>query len=155
MLCSDLGNTGRASASDIDTVRQCLEAMRHPLDGTPVVTAVNHRDALYQGPWVHEAPTLVFKPANERRPPLGDRRWADHVRRSSQSGWHRDQGFVLLDAPGPAWRTGTPVQLQQIAPTIAAMVGRDAPATCEQEPLFLPHAVRTSVPTHALERNLP
>ena len=135
MLCSDLLNDGRASRSEIETVRQCLSSLRFD-DGSPVLTSIRHRDELYTGDHRHLAPSLVFKPADERRPPLGEKRWATHVRRSAQSGWHRDRGFVVLDAPGRLASSTGAAQLQQIAPTIAAMLGRSAPASCEMESLL-------------------
>ncbi|UXH76106.1 alkaline phosphatase family protein [Roseateles amylovorans] len=150
MLCRDLCNTGRATAAEIDTVRQALAALRFP-NGQPVIGSVHHRDELYTGPFRHLAPSLVIKPADERRPPLGERRWATHVRRTAQSGWHRDRGFMVLDAPGAELPQGQPVQLQQIAPTIAEMLGREAPAGCERPSLMTRQTRREDSP-ETLER---
>lgn len=129
MLCADLCNEGHASAAQRQAVMQCLSDIRFA-DGQPALASVRAREEVYQGPHTHLAPSLIVTPADPKRPPLGDPRWANHVRRTAQSGWHRDCGFVLLDgarikaAPGP-------LQLQQIAPTIAGLSGCQAAAQCE------------------------
>ncbi|BAQ75373.1 hypothetical protein MmcP [Pseudomonas sp. Os17] len=129
MLCRDLCNEGRASDAERQAVMQCLEAMRFA-DGQPALAVVRPREAVYQGPYSHLAPSLIVTPADARRPPLGDPRWASHVRRTAQSGWHRECGFVLLDG---AWIDAAPgpLQLQQIAPTIAGLSGCQASDQCE------------------------
>jgi predicted AlkP superfamily phosphohydrolase/phosphomutase len=130
MLCADLGGTGQATQASIDQVREFLLQIRFD-DGQPALAEVRHRDELYRGPFTHLGPTLVVRPADEKRPPLGDPRWAKHVRRTSQSGWHRDQGFIAL-AGGPSLRPHSgSVELQQIAPTIAQLAGREPARQCE------------------------
>ena len=135
MLCRDLGNDGKASAPEIDMVRQFLGEIRFD-DGSPALAAVRHRDELYRGEFSHLAPTLVVRPADEKRPPLGELRWATHVRRTSQSGWHRDKGFVIVDSPHAFAAPDDTAQLQQIAPTIAHLLDRPAAAQCEMASLL-------------------
>ena len=135
MLRSDLNNEGAASVAEIDTVTQFLMELKFD-DGMPVVARVSHRDELYSGAYRHLAPTLVIKPADEKRPPLGESRWAHHVRRTAQSGWHRDKGFVLVDSPHALVNAGAEVQMQQIAPTIAHLLGRAPAAQCEMGSLL-------------------
>lgn len=130
MLCSDLCNTGKASQASVDQLRDFLMQIRFE-DGSPALADVKHRDELYHGPYTHLAPTLVVRPADETRPPLGDPRWAKHVRRTSQSGWHRDKGFVVLTGHRAPSANTSIVQLQQIAPTVAALVGREPAPQCE------------------------
>ncbi len=116
--------------ADFDAVKAALLSFRFA-DGTPVVADVAHRDEVYPGPYGHLAPDVIIRPADPRRPPLGDPRWANHVRRTSQTGWHRDRGFVLLPQAHDSGRmNGEAASLLQIAPTIAHLAGRDAPATC-------------------------
>lgn len=129
MLCADLCNQGQSSLHQRQLVEQCLRNIRFS-DGSPALAQVRHREQVYQGPYTHLAPTFIVTPADARRPPLGDPRWANHVRRTSQSGWHRDQGFVLLDGAAIEAPAGA-LQLQQIAPSIAALSGCAAPAQCE------------------------
>lgn len=131
MLKRDLNNLGCASSSEIESVSQFLKELRFE-DGKPVVEQVYHRDELYTGNYRHLAPTLIIKPANEKRPPLGESRWANHVRRTAQSGWHRDKGFILVDSPN-TFKNYDNIQLQQIAPTIAHLLGRTAHPQCELE----------------------
>ncbi|WP_423383310.1 alkaline phosphatase family protein [Burkholderia sp. LMG 32019] len=129
-----LGGHG-ARDSEVDEVRAFLQALRFD-DGTPVLASVHHRDELYVGDHRHLAPTLIVKPANPKRPPLGDPRWARHVRRTAQSGWHRDQGFVLVDSAHALADPGGDAQLQQIAPTIAHLLGRAPAPQCEMGTLL-------------------
>jgi predicted AlkP superfamily phosphohydrolase/phosphomutase len=135
MLREDLCNEGRAGTAAIETVRQFLADMKFS-DGTPVLAAIRHRDELYQGPYRHLAPTLVVRPADDKRPPLGERRWAGHVRRTAQSGWHRDQGFLIVDSSFACNDFLPPVQLQQIAPTIAHLLGCEPARQCEMRSLL-------------------
>ena len=68
-----------------DEVRNALTAFRFD-DGAPVFAGVARREEIYSGPWTELAPHFVLDPADARRPPLGDARWAEHVRRRDQSG---------------------------------------------------------------------
>lgn len=135
MLCADLCGTGQASQASIDRVRDFLLQIRFD-DGRPAIADVRHREEVYHGAFTHLAPTLVVRPADEKRPPLGDPRWATHVRRTSQSGWHRDKGFVVLASGHALHPERGPVQLQQIAPTIAQLAGRDPARQCEMAGLL-------------------
>lgn len=135
MLCKDLCNQGEADSSEIEIVRQFLKSIRFD-DGTQALSEVHHRDEIYQGEFTHLAPTLVVKPADEKRPPLGEARWANHVRRNAQSGWHRDKGFVIVDSSHAFAPADGPAQLQQIAPTIAHLLKRPAAAQCEMASLL-------------------
>lgn len=131
------GQNGKGYAQDFATVRNALMEMRFS-DGTPVLCAADHFEDIYSGPWSHLAPDIIVKPADPRRPPLGDPRWANHVKRNDQSGWHRDKGFVIVKG-GSATTSedGSVVELESIAPTIARLVGVDVPKTCMTPSLVL------------------
>lgn len=118
----------------VEQVREALLSFRFA-DGGPVLAEARHRDAVYDGPYVSRAPDIVVRPADPRRPPLGDARWATHVRRTSQSGWHRETGFITVD--GCDWQASAPetVELTAIAPTIAALMGRELPAAVTAAPV--------------------
>ncbi len=130
MVRGDLVGQGGASRRDVETVQECLESLRFD-NGTKVFSRVYHRDELYVGSYLPLAPTLIVRPADEKRPPMGDPRWARHVRRAAQSGWHRDKGFVLVDGPRAIDPTMREAKLQQIAPTIADLLGRPLASQCE------------------------
>ena len=135
MLLADLYNEGKASSSQIAEVTSCLtEALFD--DGTPVLSTVRHRDEVYRGDHVTLAATLIVEPKDPKRPPLGDLRWAEHVRRNSQSGWHRTSGLVVLDGCEQISSDTHMAELEQIAPTISRLSGRDPARHCEKEALF-------------------
>lgn len=96
-------------------------------EGGRVLAAVHRREELYDGPQAHRAPDLIVEPADLARPPLGDPRWAHHVHRHRQTGWHRPEGFCLTLGRRPEPGDG-PARLTQLAPTIARMAGFGVPA---------------------------
>lgn len=122
-------------AAAMEEVCDALVSLRFE-DGSPVVARARPRDEVYRGPWVHLAPDIVIEPADPARPPLGDARWANHVRRDLQTGWHRTDGFaLLLNASTPA--LGDVAGMTSIAPTVMRMLGRDVPLRCEGSSLIV------------------
>lgn len=118
-----LADASRALASE---VADCLQSARNVL-GESLVAEVRVREELYEGPEVGLAPDLVVTPADLRRPPMGDLRWARHVNRDLQTGWHRDGGFLCAKRAQPL----TPLaSLEAIAATVASLAGRDAADGC-------------------------
>ena len=107
-------------------VADCLRASRNA-GGQLLIARADPREALYEGPAVALAPDLVVTPADPRRPPMGDLRWAEHVNRTLQTGWHRDGGFLCVKRARPVAGAAS---LEAIAPTIAALGGREAPENC-------------------------
>lgn len=107
-------------------------------EGRKVIASAKPSEEVYDGPWTALAPDIIVEPSDPRRPPLGDRRWADHVRRDLQTGWHRAEGFGLL-VNGPPLDRGSGVagvaRLEQIAATACRLLGRDPPAYCRALPL--------------------
>lgn len=99
-------------------------------DGRSVVASAVSREEAYDGPAVALAPDIIVTPADPRRPPGGDPRWARHVNRHLQTGWHRDRGFVAVRRARALISTDDPVHLESIAPTVAALVRREPLAGC-------------------------
>jgi len=122
-----------ASGGLAEEVRACLLAARSA-DGRPLVSRVARREEIYAGPALALAPDLILYPADDRRPPLGDPRWANHVNRHLQTGWHRDLGFIAARRSGRP-RSAGQASLAAIAPTIVAMLGRSPPGWCAA-PIF-------------------
>lgn len=123
----------RGSRNALDEVRHALAAARDGA-GSPLISKVWEAPEIYEGDAVPLAPDLVMEPANPRRPPLGDRRWAEHVNRHLQTGWHRDPGFCLPVRTRCHADESTPLDLRAIAPTIAALLDREAPPHLAFEP---------------------
>lgn len=103
-------------------------------DGTPIVGDARPREEVYFGPYVHLAPDIIITPANPRRPPMGDQRWARHVNRKLQTGWHRSGGFGLMVGRTLA-AAGEEFALESIAPTIARLLDCDIPSFCSHPSL--------------------
>jgi hypothetical protein len=131
----DLPGQGGARGADVEAVWRYLSDLTFD-DGSPVFAEVRHRDDVYTGPFVSLAPTLTVRPADPRRPPLGDARWANHVRRTAQSGWHRDKGFVLVPGSRAIHDDVGEADLRQIAPTIAQLLHRKPHPQCESQSLL-------------------
>jgi predicted AlkP superfamily phosphohydrolase/phosphomutase len=112
-----------------DEVIDCLIEARAD-DGRRLVSCAIPREELYEGPAISLAPDIIVTPADPRRPPAGDPRWARHVNRHLQTGWHRDQGFVAVRRARPMMAPSNPAYLESIAPTVAALAGREPPAWC-------------------------
>lgn len=125
-------------AAEVREVCEALLALRFDDTNQPVVSSALPREHVYAGPHAHLAPDIVIEPANPRRPPMGDRRWAAKVHRHLQNGWHRKGGFGFLigrDIPtGSFGDTEHPTE--SIAPTIAHMLGCGAHSQCSAASLF-------------------
>ena len=94
--------------SDYDRVRrditQALQTIVNPFTGLPLLRDVYCREEIYSGSRLIQAPDLIVEPADERYLPLGERRWAGHVNRQLQSGWHRRETW--WGGIGPAFVQG-------------------------------------------------
>jgi predicted AlkP superfamily phosphohydrolase/phosphomutase len=110
-----------------DEVIACLVEAKNG-DGRPLVSAALPREIVYDGPAMNAAPEIIVTPANPRRPPAGDPRWARHVNRHLQTGWHRDRGFVAVRRGHPVASRAVPAQLESIAPSVVSLLGREPPA---------------------------
>lgn len=120
---------GSRSLALVDDVIDFLASVRRT-DGKPMFQAIWQGEELYRGSQAHRAPDIVVDPSDPARPPLGDRRWATHVNRTLQTGWHRNEGFLRILDPGAA-QTRAYFQLSDVAPTIVALLGRDPPPDIE------------------------
>jgi Type I phosphodiesterase / nucleotide pyrophosphatase len=132
LVRGDLYGQEGARQADVDAVWRCLSEVKFD-DGSPVFEQIRHRNDVYSGPYVSLAPTLIVRPADPTRPPLGDARWARHVRRTAQSGWHRDKGFVLVPGAPSISDAVQEADLRQIAPTIAQLLHREPHPQCETQ----------------------
>ncbi len=107
----------------------CLLNLKHE-DLEPVVKNAWHANDIYPGPYSQLAPDIIIEPFDKSRPPLGDFRWANHVNRHLQTGWHRDEGFCFLKSTVEKFdseKTQIPIKPESIAPTIAAILNIKTP----------------------------
>lgn len=126
------------AATVVREVCDALLALRFDDTGLPVVSSALPREHVYTGPYSHLAPDILIEPADPRRPPMGDRRWAAKVHRHLQNGWHRKGGFgFLIGRDIPAGSFGDAEHAaESIAPTIARMLGCKSHSHCSAAPLF-------------------
>jgi predicted AlkP superfamily phosphohydrolase/phosphomutase len=114
-----------------DSIRADLLASQHPFDGGKMFEEVYCREEIYQGPYVDEAPDILFLPRDMRLKALGT---LDFTSSSfafpvyGNSGDHRLEGIFL--GAGPSFRSGVKLgglSLMDVAPTIAYLLGLEVP----------------------------
>ncbi|GAA4855193.1 alkaline phosphatase family protein [Saccharopolyspora rosea] len=120
---------GAIAPEDYERVRAdvvaALREVLNPRTGLPMFAAVRPREEVHRGDAVRAAPDLVLEPADWRYLPLGDQRWANHVHRTWQSGWHRRRSYWALAGAPAAPRTAGTVD---VAATVVDLLGREKPA---------------------------
>lgn len=130
---------GTVTKDDYERVRtdiaRAISAATNPFTGLPLVKRVLPREELYSGPALEDAPDLILEPADDRYLPLGEPRWARHVSRHLQSGWHRRE--TVWGGLGPAFagtrsRQGSAID---VAPTILRMLELPVPPDMRGRPL--------------------
>jgi predicted AlkP superfamily phosphohydrolase/phosphomutase len=126
---------GSVSRGDYESVRasikQDLEAAVDPATGAKLFDRVYFREELYSGPYLEEAPDILFLPADMRYKALGtldftSNKFAFPV--YGNSGDHRMDGIFL--GAGDAFRQGIKLEglsLLDIAPTVLYLLGLAVP----------------------------
>ncbi len=112
-------------------IKNDLLAFRDPLTGGKMFDKVYLREEIYEGPYVDEAPDIVFLPADMRNKALGtldftSNRFSFPV--YGNSGDHRMEGIFL--GLGPAFREGArlgPRSILDVAPTVLYLLGLKVP----------------------------
>jgi predicted AlkP superfamily phosphohydrolase/phosphomutase len=135
--------------TEYERVREQVAAsameFRHPDTGRPLVGRVLHREEVYHGPYLEQAPDLILLPADPRDiffglADFGSNRTVDTVYR--YSGMHRDDGMLLMR--GPQVATGAPATgvsvtgatIQDLAPTLLHVMGLPIPGDMDGRPLL-------------------
>jgi predicted AlkP superfamily phosphohydrolase/phosphomutase len=113
------------------SIKRDLLAFRDPVTGEQLFDRVYYREEIYKGPYVDEAPDLVFLPADMRNKALGtldftSNRFSFPV--YGNSGDHRMEGIFL--GLGPAFVKGRKLDRRSIldvAPTVLYLLGLKVP----------------------------
>jgi predicted AlkP superfamily phosphohydrolase/phosphomutase len=114
-----------------ESIRRDLLAERITLTGESMFERVYFREELYNGPYIEEAPDIVFLPRDMGYKALGT---LDFTSNSfsfpvyGNSGDHRLEGIFL--GVGPSFRRGTtkaPISIMDIAPTVLYLLGLGVP----------------------------
>jgi predicted AlkP superfamily phosphohydrolase/phosphomutase len=128
--------TGREYDRVVKNLTQDLKQLRDPETGDRVVKEVYHRDEVFSGGAVTDAPDLIVKTRGEYRLKGGQ---SDKVvdqatqRGSELSGDHRTSGVFI--GAGPAFRnaSGIEASIMDIAPTILYLYGCAIPRRIDGE----------------------
>lgn len=117
---------GIVDPADFDSLRaalaEALSALRDPVSGRPVVLATYRREDLYQGPYVDEAPDLLFTLAPGYEPssePLAAARGVFSDASSEGAGIHQPDGIFMALGPGilPGAQLGAHA-IEDVLPTV-------------------------------------
>jgi predicted AlkP superfamily phosphohydrolase/phosphomutase len=124
-------NPGAEYEAVREEIRRDLLAARIPLTGGPLFEKVYLREDLYKGPYVDEAPDLLFLPADMKYKALGTLDFTSDkfgFPVYGNSGDHRLEGIFL--GAGPSFRqggTGGRVSIMDVAPTVLYLLGLGVP----------------------------
>jgi predicted AlkP superfamily phosphohydrolase/phosphomutase len=113
------------------SIKGDLLAARDPADGEQLFDRVFFREEIYRGPYLEEAPDLIFLPRDMRHKALGtldftSNRFSFPV--YGNSGDHRMEGIFL--GLGPAFREGQRLEalsILDVAPTVLYLLGLPVP----------------------------
>ena len=109
-----------------DRIRTALESARDPATGDPLISSIHFRDEIYSGPYVEQAPDLLFEPGpyistsiHIKEEQLASTEW--------MSGNHDIPGIAVMAGPGirPASLDGA--KIVDMAPTILHLMDLPVP----------------------------
>lgn len=122
---------GEEYAQAREAIRRDLLAERIALTGESMFERVCFREELYDGPYVEEAPDILFLPRDMKYKALGT---LDFTSNSfsfpvyGNSGDHRLEGIFL--GVGPSFKRGAgnaPISIMDVAPTVLYLLGLGVP----------------------------
>jgi predicted AlkP superfamily phosphohydrolase/phosphomutase len=115
------------------TVASLLEALTDPETGDKVVGSVSYRESVYKGPYLHEAPDIVLRPATGYY--LTSKHGTDVFERQTalmpNSGMHEREGVLLADGPDISAGAGGQNDIYDVAPTILHLQGKTVPESMD------------------------
>ncbi len=114
-----------------------LSALESSLTGTPIAKNVYRREDAYEGPYVSEAPAIVFDqtPGIHTSGAIGDNPIFEDV--SHWSAENVRTGLFLADGPAVTGEVEEQISITDVAPTIMAEHGVPVPTDVDGEPLEL------------------
>ncbi|MDQ7028785.1 MAG: alkaline phosphatase family protein [Ardenticatenia bacterium] len=119
---------GVEAARLLDEIEAGLRALRHPDTGEPVAVQVHRKEAIYNGPFLSEAPELLIAMDDYRTDVMAELGFgALFDTRPVRSASHTLEGLFIACGPGiPAGRA-MDVGLMDIAPTVLHLAGAAVP----------------------------
>jgi predicted AlkP superfamily phosphohydrolase/phosphomutase len=135
-------------------LQAAVEGIQEAGTGSPVVASVRHREEAYHGPFLDRAPDLTIRWILDEDRSFGGfrceaRRGRERMEQAVtrppfQPGGHHPEGIVV--ANGANVRSGAVRgELQDVTPTILALLGVPVPGDLDGRPLGLLKDVRTEV----------
>ena len=122
---------GAASDSVVSGVRHKLESLVDPATGARIVEKVFARDEIYSGPYVENAPDLLFLEAPTYFVGRGDGEQSPAVFGPPSytfSGYHRPEGILIAAGPHfPARGERSRLSILDVTPTLYWLFGVDQP----------------------------
>ena len=130
----------------LEELREKLLAVRDPMDGQQVITAVYRSDQIYHGPEVQKAPDLIVGYRRGYRSSWGTALGTitDEVFSDNDEAWGADHCMATEELPGVCFST-KPIlhnepSLIDLAPTILEEFGLTPPKTITGSSIFKPAA---------------
>jgi predicted AlkP superfamily phosphohydrolase/phosphomutase len=114
-----------------------LSSLRSDITGTPIARKVHRRSDVYEGPYVDEAPAVVFDqtPGVHTSGAIGSNPVFEDV--SHWSAENVRTGLFLADGPGVTGSSSDRISITDVAPTIMAEHGVAIPTDMDGEPIDL------------------
>ena len=114
-----------------------LSSLKSEISGIPIARNVYRREEVYEGPYVSEAPTIVFDqtPGVHTSGAIGANPVFEDV--SHWSAENVQTGLFLADGPDVTGTVGERISITDVAPTILYEHGSAVPSDMDGEPLPL------------------
>jgi predicted AlkP superfamily phosphohydrolase/phosphomutase len=135
--------SGSISRADYERVRSeiiaDLKGVIDPETDAPVFKEVLSSDEVYSGEYARSGPDIHVLPADEKVHPVAlvpfaSDRWIEPPY-SSESGWHRMQGMLLLDGPGVARGSIEGARIEDAGATLLSYMGLGTTPEMDGRPL--------------------
>lgn len=116
----------------LDEVSSRLRALMDPETGVPVVERIMRREDVYDGPYVDQAPDLLFVTRNMEYKAMGLSDFSSYKVFEpvfGTTGHHRMNGLLVCHGPG-IFKEGATIEgarIQDLAPTILYLMGQPIP----------------------------
>jgi len=121
---------GIVTAEEYDTIVELikneLKNVHDPENGTPIVEKIYRKEELYSGPYLSDAPDLVFVLKNGYTPSTYIQGTTFSTVKYGRSGNHSPYGIIICSGPGIS-HAQIEARIVDIAPTILHMFGLPVP----------------------------
>lgn len=137
-------------------IAQALLGLQDPTTGAPLVTATYLREEIYQGPYVKEAPDLLFSlaPGHEPTSELSRQGLVSDASNEG-AGMHQPEGILMITGPGVRGGARLPDRrIEDVLPTLLYVLGRPVSSVLQGHLIkaaFEPSHLASFPPTYTSE----